>query len=324
MSGATLARRSATLAVAVALLCGGTAAAQSSRLEGGVSSHPGFDFFYETRLEPPVPPLSDGFGMTVLETPPNVLHRVMLDRAARVYFGYNVRVDVLPDNFFRVAFGSLTMTAELQKVLDGDAAAWRMLPTPVFPAPRTIRGGEVLELPLLVNSGWGQKLTDYVTVREPGARTFGIDRREFSFAAGPPRDFTVDDAELRVSRPMVMASGRDGPGPAMTMRRQQMEGDFAGTLLWLYVPYRGRFLLSLRPHAELKFQKAGEVRGSSMRFTMGGTSYSLVSASRIAPGQTAFNLYVLFQPGWTPLYPHANVDVFHFGAADRVDFAVKK
>ena len=39
-------------------------AAQSSRLESGVSHQAAFDFYYETRLSPPVPPLKE-----VVETP---------------------------------------------------------------------------------------------------------------------------------------------------------------------------------------------------------------------------------------------------------------
>lgn len=310
------------LAAALALAVQASVGAQSSRINGGVSSQPGFDFHWETRLEPPTPPLTEGFGMAVLETAPNIVHRVMLDRSQKVYFGYDARVDVLPDNGFRVTFGPLTKTADLERVLGADASAWRALADPLFPAPQTIRGGDVLELPLLTNSGWGQRLTDYVTIREPARQSFDVDRRDFVFPAGTARDFTVDDAEMRLLRPLVTTVRRETNGGGY--RRAQLHTEVAGTVLWLYVPYRGRYVLSLRPHAALGFQKAGEVRGTSLRFTEGATLYSLSSASRIASGQTPFNLYVLFQPGWKPTYPNANVDTFQVGAADRVEYVVPK
>jgi hypothetical protein len=306
-------------ALALALVPTATVSAQSNRINGGVSSQAGFDFHWETRLDPATPPLAEGFGMTVLETAPNIVHRVMLDRSQKVYFGYDARVDVLPNNAFRVTFGPLTRTAELERVL-GDAGAWRALADPMFPPPQTIRGGDVLELPLLTNSGWGQRLTDYVTVREPAARSFDVERRDFVFPAGTPRDFTVDDAEMRLSQPLVSSTRRQETGGSY--RRAQLANEIAGPVLWLYVPYRGRYVLSLRPHASLGFQKAGEVRGTSLRFAADGTTYNIASASRIASGQTAFNLYVLFQAGWRPTYPNANVDIFQVGSADRVEYLV--
>jgi hypothetical protein len=297
------------LAGALALVLTTTVSAQSSRINGGVSSQAGFDFHWETRLDPATPPLAEGFGMSVLETPPNIVHRVMLDRGQKVYFGYDARVDALPDNAFRVTFGPLTRTAELERVLGADAGA------------QTIRGGDVLELPLLTNSGWGQRLTDYVTVREPTTRTLDVGRRDFVFPAGTPRDFTVDDAEMRLSQPLVTTIRREKAGGSF--RRAQLANEAAGPVIWLYVPYRGRYLLSLRPHASLGFQKAGEVRGTSLRFAADGTTYNIASASRIASGQTPFNLYVLFQAGWKPTYPNANIDTFHVGAADRVDYVTR-
>jgi hypothetical protein len=294
-----------------------TGRAQSSRIETGTASHGGFDFIWETRLEPPVPPLSDDLGMIVLETPPNIMHRVMIDRGARVYFGYNARIDVLSGGHFRVTLGALTMTPQLEKLLGENANTWRMLPSPRFPPAQVIEAGDILELPLLTNSGWGQRLTDYVTVRDSAARTFDSPSREAAVAPGAPRDFTVEDVELRLSRPTVTVRTKTASGGSG--RQGEVVGDFTGSVLWLYVPYRGRYLLSLQPRADLGFRKAGDIRGSTMRFTDGATTYNLGSAARIAPGQSAFNLYVLLQKDWKPTYPHANLDTFHVGAVDRIE-----
>ena len=97
-----------------------------------------------------------------------------------------------------------------------------------------------------------------------------------------------------------------------------------GAVVWLYLPERGRFLLALRPQPKLGFQRAGEVRGSVLRFTLGGETVSVVCGSRIAPGQAAFNLYVLHDPTWRPTYANANLSVVNIGSADRADLRRRK
>src|SRR6185436_4293170 len=88
----------------VSLIGASPVAAQSSRLESGVSHQATFDFYYETRLSPPVPPLKD-FGTAILAMRPDLVGRVLLDRAKRIYFGYSARVEALKDaNTYRVTF----------------------------------------------------------------------------------------------------------------------------------------------------------------------------------------------------------------------------
>src|SRR5213593_3047234 len=91
--------------------------------------------------------------------------------------------------------------------------------------------------------------------------------------------------------------------------------EVASAIVWFYAPNRGRFLLALSPQPG--FQKAGEVRGTTLNFAEGGDAFSLVTGAPIAPGNAAFNLYVLHDPSWRPAYPNANTDAFILGAADE-------
>ena len=300
-----------------------SASAQTRRVGGGSASFSGFAFYWETQLNPPTPPLATTFGTAHDETAPGQVHRMLIDRAKRVYFGYTVRIEPLAGNTFRLAFQPLSLTASLREHLGPDAASWTSLPAPRFPGPQTIRGGEVLELPLLANDAWGQRLTEYVTVQDPEQRAVGFralteSSREFSFEAGRPRDFSVTDATLRVQDPRMFINGRFEESSSRSV------GEETGAVVWIYIPNRGRFLLSLVPHASQGFRRAGEIRGSSLRFSIGADSYSVSSADRIASGSSAYNLYVLHQPGWRPNYPHANVDVMTIGSADRVQDALAK
>src|SRR5688572_31242710 len=84
----------------------GHVAAQTARVEGGVRSLTGVDFYWETRLVPPVPPLDGALQMLTLcgtwtGAPgpscggADTVHRVMVDRSRKLYFGYDARVTVI-------------------------------------------------------------------------------------------------------------------------------------------------------------------------------------------------------------------------------------
>ena len=201
--------------------------AQTSRVEGGVRSLSGVDFYWETRLVPPVPPLDDSLAMWTLESGADTVHRVMVDRSRKVYFGYDAQVTVMKtesETTYRIAFRPLSLTPEYQRILDADPGTWKMLPAPRFPAPRVVRSGEVLELTLLTNDAWGQQMTEYVTLQEPRRTGFNAEPpREFAFAGGPPRDFSAGDAELRLDRPRVTMSTR--PVYTAEAMREKIRGD---------------------------------------------------------------------------------------------------
>jgi hypothetical protein len=308
--------------------------AQTARVEGGVRSLTGVDFYWETRLVPPVPPLDGGLQMLTLcgtwSGPPgpgcsgsDTVHRVMVDRSRKLYFGYDARVTVIKtesdaDTRYSITFRPLSYTAELQRILGPDVKTWTLLPAPRFPAPRVVRGGEVLELTLLTNSTWGQQISEYVTLQEPRRQGFDLEPpREFAFASGAPRDFSAADVELRLQEPRVTRTYPSADIPTVTFKSR---GEAAGPILWMYLPGRGRVLLSLTPRNG--FRRAGEVRGSTLRFVVDGQTYDVVSTSRIAPATAAFNLYVLPQPDWKPTYANANLDTVHIGSADRLEYLV--
>ena len=165
-------------------------------------------------------------------------------------------------------------------------------------------------------------MTDYVTILPPQRQGFNAGPKwEFVFAPGAPRDLTAADVILQFKEPHVSVALRSGDagGPDTAPRRMfRVAGDVAGAVTWIYVPTRGRFLLSLVPRRD--FRRAGSVRGTSLSFTVDGDTVAVTSASRIAPGEAAFNLYVRHQPAWKPSYPNADVDAIHMGAADRAEY----
>ena len=316
---------SVLIAVAALGLARAAGAQSSLGVDNGIVSREGYGFYWETRLEPAVPALSSSFGTGTADES-GVIHRITLDAARRVYFGYDVVVLPLEGlNEYRLTVQPLTLTPQMaSRLLGEDHAKWTFLAAPLLETPGTsvkaktmsmdINGGDVLALTLLKNEATGQRIIDYVTVQRGSGRPEGwrrfdeaVPRREFAFASGAPRDFRVEDAELHIRDPRVSINGQLQESTIGNW------GDEAGVIVWLYVPKRGRFLLSLTPGEKPGFKKAGEVRGTTLTFTVGGTAYSLVSGSRIAPGQSAFNLYVLHEPAWVPTYPNANLAVIIMG-----------
>ena len=324
------------IGVLVAIVSG-ELVAQTTRVEGGVRSLAGVDFYWETRLVPPVPPVDERLRMVTLRSGTDTVHRVMMDSSRKVYFGYDARVTVdksESETKYRITFGPLSSTPELHRILGADADTWKQLPAPRFPAPRVVRSGEVLELRLLTNDAWGQQMSEYVTLQEPLRQGFNAEPpREFAFAVGAPRDFTAIDVVLQLDRPQVtttyplvdaqslslVGTVRDGSGVTATFKSP---GGDAGPIVWIYLPGRGRFLLSLAPRNG--FRRAGEVRGTSLRFIVDGQTYDVVSSARIAPATAVFNLYVRRQPEWKPTYANANLDTVHIGSADRLEYLVGK
>jgi hypothetical protein len=304
------------LAAGVAVSCCG----QTSVIAQGDVKHGNFGFYWQCRLEPPSPPLSNSLGYGSFYDNDSV-SRVMIDRAQHLYFGYAVRVEPLPKKMYRVTFQPLNLSANAMKQLSIDDPGWKKLDLgppvgrPLYPlrdAPDTVTELDVVAVDLMMNPTTGQKIVDYFVLQ--GAAEYwswtqasGI-RPEFSYPTGEPRDFGLEDASLRFVRPRVRVNDKSEDVLGVM--------DLAGPIFWLYVPNHGRYILSLAPHPEAGFRKAGEVRGTSLSFAVGDDKFSITSAKEITAADAAFNLYVLQDSGWKPAYPNAATSSIMMGLAD--------
>jgi hypothetical protein len=302
--------------------------AQSTRIDSGTVSHDKFGFYWETRLMPGTPPLADISFRTIEEQ--GIIHRVLLDKTRHVYVGYDVIVEPQAEaNSYRITIRPLDISSPVVKqvVLGFDNVPWTQMPTPGWGGPtnpQNIKGGDVLQLELLSNRATRQLVIDYVTVQEPARRAivgFGEPPptdRKFAFAPGVARDFKADDVEMTIQSPRLSINGKLDES---TARRFD---NVSGSVVWFATANRGRYLLSLLPHSDVGFQKAGEVRGSSLTFTVGKDTFTLNTGGRIAPGQGAYTLYVLHDPDFRLTYPNADNSVFVMGADDRPETLIRK
>jgi hypothetical protein len=291
---------------------------QNGVIAEGTVPGKGFQFYWQSRLEPPSPPMANslGYGSGINDKTGNIF-RVMIDRVNRIYFGYEVRVEVLmQSNTYRMTFHPLDLSPKVMESIhldnpstwnkrDVGTAAARPV-NPVKDAPDIVHTLDVVAVDLLVNPETRQKIVDYVVLQEP-SRGWSFDwpiRREFGYTPGTARDFTVEDAGLKLVAPSLSINGHFEVSDPL---------EFSGTTIRMYVPNRGIYLMSLTPKAG--FHKAGEVRGTSLTFTSGADRFVIASASAIVTGDTPFNLYVMEQPGWKPANASGSPRVL-FGVPD--------
>lgn len=294
---------------------------ESNLIGNGSVGRDKYVVFWESRIDPATPPMAASFVTRAVTDASPVIHRIMIDNSGRTYFGYDVLVEALPEpHAYRITFTPMNMPrATLQSLLKGSEVNWGLVGPPRFPPPRTVHSDEILEVEMLTNSTTKQKILDYISIQEPGAvpiNRLSFSRppsREFSYATGDARDFTANDVQMRIDSPRVTINGKLEESTAS-------RSDIAnGVFIWLYIPKRGRIVLSLGPHADLGFRKAGEVRGTSLQFALGKEMFTISSGSAIAPGAAAFNLYVLQQSNWKPTYPFADLNALNIGAVNRFD-----
>ena len=144
-----------------------------------------------------------------------------------------------------------------------------------------------MSLELLVNHESGVKIVDVVRV------TFDRSSLPESFRESPPKDFTLDAVSLSVNRYELLMNG---------MLVGKSATKCSGSLLWLYVPGRGRFIFSLVPRAGYSFQKVGVLDDNQIEFVMDGERYEWRSAWPILSNGGTWNLWVLFDPKYHPLF----------------------
>ena len=288
--------------VLVALACGLGQAEPLTivRLRG---SNDDFSILFESRLEPSgTPSQARGFGGGV-KVSDNLFHRFLRDRTQKKYFGYDIEVDAVNgEKAYLVSILPLSLGPERMRFEDPDS--WSALSLPRYPPPQKVGWGDRIAFDLLINPETGQRIVEYLSI--------GDDPQRRIAARGPARDFTVEDAELSLSRPRFAVNGK--PLEATAKWSQSVTGRVG----WIYLRPQGRFLFSLLPRGELGFRRAGEIRGSTLTFDWGADSYQLNCWGRIAPGSGAYHLYVFHDPVYRPRGRDAEAE-FLMGAADRAE-----
>ena len=228
-----------------------------------------------------------------------IIHRVLTNSERRVVFAYDLsvtsdpvtkkfRLVVLPaDEAFRRSFLKDSAPVRAQE---------SFATFPKSTAPQTLDDGDAVSLELLVNRESGVKIIDVVKV------TFDRSILRENFLDAAPKDFSIDEVSSLSMKNYELAI--DG----VIIAKSKSKIGCAGSLLWFYVPDRGRFILSLSPREGYSFQKIGMVDGNRIEFELNGELYEWFSSDAIFPSGGAWNLWVLYDPNYTPLFmPQRNM-----------------
>jgi len=223
-----------------------------------------------------------------VSTDSHIIHRVLTDADRRVIFGYDLIVNA--DPFTRkFSLGVLPADEAFRRTFLKDSAQPPNEAFATFPRSATqqiLDDGDAVSLELLVNKESGIKIVDVVRV------TFDRSVLHERFA---PKDFTLDAVSLSIRGYQLLIDGK-------LVTRSKATVGCTGALLWLYIPQRGRFIFSLAPRDGYSFEKVGVLDDNRIEFVVDGERYEWVSGSAILPNGGTWNLWVLRDTQYTPLF----------------------
>ena len=221
-----------------------------------------------------------------------IIHRVLTDAQQNVIFGYDIWVSADPITK-KFSLAVLPADEAFRRTFLKDSTPPRPMGTfatfPKSTTPQTLDDGDAVSLELLVNQESGVKIVDVVSV--------AFDRASLreGYLESAPKDFTLDAVSLGVKNYSLLINGS-------LVNKSKSTIGFTGALIWFYVPDRGRFIFSLVPREGYEFAKVAVLDGNKIEFTINNEKYEWVSSESILPNGGTWNLWVLHDTNYTPLF----------------------
>ncbi len=318
----------AALAQTVGITGGGVGTGFGGGIVSGATSTISVQYFL--RSDPPSSGLArrfvqGGHGRSAAGGP-SFSSRYLLDNVNHVMFGYELVLEEQQPGTYLATFGKLGITpleisSEMAPRLPPNAppglvrpqrpinssnwSEWTTQPLPAIPQSRLVHPGDTISIDLFVDAATGEKLIDDIRIQPP--RTIpslavgspptlpaALANRPVPTVSGTARDFSAADAEMQLAQPRVTLNGTPQSAASRGAANSR------GSLVWFYLPDRGRYVLSLAPRPDLDFIQAGEVRGGAATFTLGEDTIKLECPNPIATGDAPYHLYVLHDREWEP------------------------
>jgi hypothetical protein len=224
----------------------------------------------------------------------NRVLRLLVDEASAVIFGYEMTVEPLGGNKFRITLSPLAKGFNPPRVagqsssLAGNRRRTTLLTLPQHFAAQTLQDGDALTVDLLEHPQLAIKITDKIRV--------SASRNRLLPAPNAPRDLTLNDLEMAVKNLKLKVNDGD------FLPVGRIERSYAGSFIWLYLPPKGFFLLSLAPQEGYDFRKIGTISDKTIKFAHKGDLYEFASDEAVLPLAGAWNLWVLHEPNYHPFF----------------------
>lgn len=225
---------------------------------------------------------ADGF-VTVHGIEGNRIERMLINDSTGLYIGYVLEIErfegstklkiamkPLPKETARRMGASIWVKKLMTKWPNKNS--YDPAPLPRYPEPQVIDISDVVKLTLWVNPETGAMIGDQLR--------FEADRPE------PPHDFTLDNVALKLSSFRLVINGEVRSG-------EREFGGFTGPLPFFYVPGKGRFILSIKPHEGYDFQKIGVIDNNKISFSYGGDKYEWITRSPVLDHGGKWHLWVM-------------------------------
>ena len=332
------------LSVVILLASGTIYAQEQKKSQTSVRFKDGLTVVFTSETDPPQSNRQT-LASVQIDGDNNIIRRVYTDTERGVYFGYDVVVEPLAESEqFKLSFLPLSIEpfhlllpppkpprpgsaggGAQPPISQRQVAKLTLLSLSKYPDAQIVGDGDTVAFDVLVNSKTGVKIVDLIKVLTSSNQPIQpLSSNGQTTASGggvrPTRDFSADAVGFKITASRLIINGT----PV-----NESTGKFGigvtGALVWVYAPGRGRFILSLAPREGYNFQKTGTIQGSKISFSMGGNQYEWVSASPIVASENDnWNLWVLHDPDYFPDYAGAKADSYLFGAADSIEFLIKK
>src|ERR1043166_2307772 len=235
--------------------------------------------------------LPSPLGSQALADRNGTIHRVLRDIDGKFVFGYDLSI-AGDSNTKQFTISVKPLDREMENALranDHIISGDSVVTFPKSTEPQTVNDGAEFSLDLLINNSTGVKIIEGVKV------TFDRARLGNDGPALRPRDFTLDAVALEMKDYSLLVNDN-------LIATGKSKSGCAGTLLWIYIPNRGRFIFSLFPREGYLFQKTGTVTGNKIEFTLDGDHYQWMSSSPILREEGTWNLWVLHDVKYSPLF----------------------
>lgn len=256
------------------------------------------------------------------------VHRVLADKASGEYFGYDLVIesDAIP-NKYKVSIRPLSITPpENMRLSDLTARS-----LPKYPEDMIIEDGDTIALDVLVNLQTKAKIVDLIkiTTKKPQSSdsflfnptATGSGSSDNLSGKQKPQDFTLDAVKLRLTSPKLLINGTISP-----LRGSEWNGIIEGSIVYFYIPQKGRFILSLSPREGFNFQKAAVIESNKITFQSDNERYELISAAPIISNGGNWSLWILNDADYKPnsTFSSASADFIQYGASSQVEYLMMR
>ena len=218
------------------------------------------------------------------EDKPNLLHRVFVDGKNEMFFGYELLVERAGSgpNFWVTV---RPLSEEYLRQLSARPTFQKRRLHPSYnasafnAAPQLVGDGDTFALDVLQSQRTGTKIVDVIQVSltDPGLKESASDSQ--------PRDFAPEDVLMQVTNHKLLINDEAvyrSPG-----------GSLSGSVLWIAMPDRGRFIFSLVPRPGYDFKKTATIAHNKISFEWGGERYEWVSSAPVVRLGGNWNIWML-------------------------------